>query len=169
MIGHLFQIPFVAGQARAENLSPFTLDEFSSCIGQRTILADPFGADVTGAFADTALEVTPNLAVSGSFTLGGALVFDLHEQAGLPWALGVSLVPATTDMGSMGILYMDHQAASFRNLGTGLADPSGSTLILVTIPGLPVLSGRTVYAQALTGDGSSAARKLSNLATFVIQ
>ncbi len=167
--GNLFQVPFTAGQAGTEILNAFTLDEFSSCIGQRTIVADPTGNDVTGSFTDTSLEITPNLAVSGSFTLGGSIVFDLHEQGGISWALAVSLVPATVDLGSLGMLYFDHQTASFTVLGSGLADPSGSTLVPVAIPSLPMLSGRTVYAQALTGDGATFARKLSNLASFVIQ
>ncbi|MDP6941606.1 MAG: hypothetical protein QGH51_06215 [Planctomycetota bacterium] len=164
-VGHLFQVPYTAKQASQQAPVPFLITEFESCTGNSTILSDSSATSLALTNQDTSIEITPNLSVTGNFQIGGQADFEIHERQGEAWALAVGLNYLETDLGTMGTLFFDHRAASFTVLAMGTMGP-GPLNATTLIPNIPTLSGRTVYAQALTGTGLD--RKLSNMVSFVI-
>ena len=164
-VGHLFRVPYDAKQASQQAPVPLLITEFESCTGNSTLLSDPTGTAISLSYIDTSVEITPNLSVTGAFQPGGQVDFEIHERPGEVWRLAVSLEYLETNIGSMGTLYFNHSSPSFRVLGMGTMG-AGPEIATVTIPGLPVLIGQTVYAQTLTGTGL--AQRLSNMVSFVI-
>lgn len=165
--GHLFQVSFVAQQATSHDPALFVLDEFSGCIGQQTILSDPSGVAVAVTLLNTAAEVTPNLRRLQSVPIpGGIADFELHDEPGLPYTAFAGLFPDSIDYGPVGMLFVNTRQ-SFMVIGQGSFNSTGSATLVVGIPPIPMLQGRTVYAQAVTGSGND--RRLSNLVQFGIQ
>lgn len=163
--GHLFQVPFIARQATSQNPLEFSFDGFSSCINQASLLADATGNSIPLTFSTTEVEITPNLSVTGSFQLGTNVDFEIHDQAGLPWIVGYGFIPTNRNLGSIGFLFYDAFASSSGIVGNGVMT-TDFEITSIWIPQLPFLVGRTVYAQAMTGMGST--RRLSNLVEFTI-
>lgn len=164
-IGHLYRIPYIANQASSPDAILFRFDEFYPCLNQQTILSDSIGNSIGVTFIEAAVEIIPNLAVSGNFHLGGNINFEIHERAGMAWTLAVGLEYLETDLGSIGTLYFNHRAPSFTVLGSGITS-AASTTITVTVPSVPALVGKTVWGQVLTG--SVANQRLSNPINFTI-
>ena len=163
--GHLFQISFRAKQAKSQNKTNFIFNGFYPCINQETLISDPSGGSVSTTLINAELEVTPSLAVTGNFQLGGNADFEVHEKPGLPWTIGYGFTPSYKSFGNIGVLYFDAFASSSGIIDSGIMN-NKEEIISITIPPLSFLSGKTIYTQALTGSGPQ--RRLSNLVSFTI-
>jgi hypothetical protein len=161
----LFQTPFVARQATSHNPISFTIDEFSNDIGQVTIVSDSAANVIPLVFMDCEIEVTPNISSSGSYALGTPVTFELFDEAGHQYKIGVSLSSANQSLGNFGTIFLDRNHPTFSLVATGITNGQAISEN-VLIPNIPSLSGQTVYAQALVGSGADA--RLSNGISFTL-